>query len=432
MGLDKKQLGVACAFLIGLTSPTLVAAKTSDNDTINGLITEALENNRDLAAMRWVIREAEGRLEQAGRWSNPELELARNTDRTYHDEGEYTASVGFIQKFPVSGRLRKETTVAQVDVALARTEVREKERELLKELLSNLFALCITEKQLTHNEHSERILQSLVKTSEQRLAQAEIAKTDLNLEKIELQKIKLSSATLKVSKETLRGEIQTLVGGKHFDSSALRCSSNSYPAKHLLIIPSEEAAFARPDLQRAQLSNSKASAEVTLAKAEAFQDWSIGVGYERDVSTIAPASPDKTGDDFLGVRLSIPLPLWNQNEGRIREAKATEEKSAMTVEAIKLRITQEIEAAKAKVLGLTSVLSQYEEESLPLSEQNIQLLNQSYRDGLLPISTVIQGQQQLFDVHQNYSNTLREYLLAVVELEYSLAANPFLKRDSHE
>lgn len=411
-------------------------ASIADNDTqskaLNALITQVLESNRDLKSIRWIIKEAEGKLKQSGLWPNPELELARTSDRTYNNEGEYAASVGFVQKFPISGRLGKAKEVARVDVALALAEVRELERTIIRDVLKVAFELCVTEKQLNYNRQSEETLQGLIKISEQRLKQAEISKADLNLEKIELQKITLSSANLKVEKQTALASLNALLGGVRANATSFACSSNSYPTQNILLIPTEQAVSLRPDYQIAQLERDRASAELKLAKAQTYEDWSIGFGYERDVSNYDFAGFDRQRDEFLGFRLSIPLPIWNQNEGRINETMASRSKAGANVEAVSVRIAKEIDSARAKVTGLSPVIKQYENESLNLAEQNVQLLNQSYRDGLLPISAVIQGQQQLVEARQSYANTLRDYLLAVVELEFSLAANPYLDRGQND
>lgn len=433
MGLYKKVNKVLFIACIALLLPTVSKADSDMlNSEITALISQILENNRDLASIRWVIKEAEGRLKQSGLWPNPELELARTSDRNYNNEGEYAASVGFVQKFPISGRLSKAKEVARVDVALALAEVREQERSVIRDALKVVFELCVAEKQLSYNLQSEKTLQDLIKISEQRLKQAEISKADLNLERIELQKIRLSSANLKVEKLTALASMSALLGGAPAKTVSFTCTSSSYPAQNLLLLPSEQAIVLRPDYQIARLERDRASAELKLAKAQTYEDWSIGFGYERDVSNFDFAGVERQRDEFLGFRLSIPVPIWNQNEGRIDETRASRSKAETQVEAVNVRIIKEIDSARAKVVGLSSVVKQYENESLNLAEQNVRLLNQSYRDGLLPISAVIQGQQQLVDVRQSYANTLRDYLLAVVELEFSLAANPFLNRGQNE
>jgi cobalt-zinc-cadmium efflux system outer membrane protein len=433
MNLKRKIAAVLLTVCVALFLPTILMA---DNDTqhreLSRFITQVLENNRDLTSIRWIIKEAEGKLKQSGLWPNPELELARTSDRNYNNEGEYTASVGFVQKFPISGRLSKAKDVARVDVALALAEVRELERTVIRDALKVAFELCVTEKLLSYNSQSEKTLQDLIKISEQRLKQAEISKADLNLEKIELQKIKLSSANLKVEKQTALASMSALLGGAPAKAIKFSCPFSSYLAQSFLLIPAEQAISLRPDYQIAQLERDRASAELRLAKAQTYEDWTIGFGYERDVSNFDFVGAERQRDEFLGFRLSIPLPIWNQNEGRINETRASRSKAEAQVEAVSVQIIKEIDSARAKVVGLSPVIEQYENESLNLAEQNVKLLNQSYRDGLLPISAVIQGQQQLVDVRQSYGNTLREYLLAVVELEFSLAANPFLNRGQNE
>src|SRR5687768_10343991 len=97
-----------------------------------------LAHNPALAAARVRIEEARGRLRQAGRLSNPELELdyMKNTRSP-----ENAVSISFMQRFPVTARLRLEKAVSQAELAEAEAEVRNQERIIAGEARLNIVKL---------------------------------------------------------------------------------------------------------------------------------------------------------------------------------------------------------------------------------------------------------------------------------------------------
>ena len=83
----------------------------------------ALTNNLDLRAARYEVEKARGRLIQAELWQNPELESGGRTDRLGNNEGERTVNTGFVQAFPITGRLKFAKAVSRVDVAQAMVKI---------------------------------------------------------------------------------------------------------------------------------------------------------------------------------------------------------------------------------------------------------------------------------------------------------------------
>lgn len=429
MNINKSWfLVIVYGLLISLS--TAWAQQETSRLSLDDIQTIVLDQNKDLIAARFLVKEAEGRLKQAGLWSNPELELGRTSDRTFNNEGEYTASAGFNQKFPISGRLARAKTVARVDVALALAEVRNQERLLLGEALKNTKELLVIEEKLRLNDKSQVILKELISASEKRLKQAEISPIDLNLEKIELQKLILRASSLNIEQQRTRISLNTLLGRAPQDQLAISATLKPSDVDENIHASIEEAIERRPDRQVAALQIDRASAEIKLAKAETFEDWTIGLGYDRDLSKFDSALIEDKKDDFLGVRLTIPLPLWNQNEGNIMGARATRSRAQAELSSIDLKITSEIESARAEVLRLLPVVKQYEEESLKLSEDNARILHRSYSDGLVPISSVIQAQQQLVEIREAYTDSLKDFVRASTDLETALASSPFLLRST--
>jgi outer membrane protein TolC len=113
----------------------------------------------------------------------------------------------------------------------------------------------------------------------------------------------------------------------------------------------------RPDVELTLLSLDRAGAETRLAKASAWEGIRVGVEYMQDRSVDAPAGVDS--GNFLGVKVSLPLPVWDNKKGEIDVNQAAEEQRAAQVRALELELANGIAAApqtanpeRDKALGL--------------------------------------------------------------------------------
>ena len=176
----------------------------------------------------------------------------------------------------------------------------------------------------------------------------------------------------------------------------------------------------RPDRQLAALGIDRAGAEIKLARAEKWEDWTVGFDYSRSVGKFDAPIGTKT-DNFLGVGVSIPLPLWNRNQGRISEAQATQQRAEAELKALDLRIVTEVQTAGDRLRRLADILRQYRDESLNLSAQNVALTQKGYSDGLVSITAVIQAQQQFVELRLSYLETLAGFERALTDWQTATA-----------
>ena len=397
------------------------AEPIANNLTPESAVAVALENNRDLAAARIAIRQAEGRLKQAGLWSNPEWETGYAPDTAFGNAGEYNFSTGFKQRFPITGRLTKAKAVARVDVALALAEVRNQERLLAGEVLGQSRELLVTQAKLKANDEIQSVIQKAVEVSEKRLKTAEVSAADVNVAKLELQKLTLAQAALLNQQETASTTLNRLLGRE--PKTPLQISgevSAEFDTNSIAEI-SQQAIARRPDRQLAALGIDRAGAEIKLARAEKWEDWTVGFDYSRGVSKFDAPIGTKT-DNFLGVGVSIPLPFWNQNQGRVSEAQATQQRAEAELSALDLRIKAETQTAEDQMRRLLGILRQYRDESIKLAEENVTLLQKGYGDGLVNITAVIQAQQQLTDLRQSYLEALGGFEQALTDWQTATAS----------
>lgn len=399
------------------------AEPIATNLTPESAVAVALENNRDLAAGRFAIRQAEGRLKQAGLWSNPDWETGYAPDTAFGNSGEYNFSTGFKQRFPITGRLTKAKAVARVDVALALAEVRNQERLLAGEVLGLGRGLLVTQEKLNANQELQDMLQKIIEVSEKRLKVAEVSPADVNLAKLEWQKLALAQATLLNQQEIASMTLNRLLGREPQTPLQLSGMISAEFDTNAVAEISQQALARRPDRQLAALGIDRAASEIKLARAEKWEDWTVGFDYSRSVGKYDAPIGTKT-DNFLGVGVSIPLPFWNQNQGRISEAQATQQRAVAELDALDLRIHAETQTTEDQMRRLLGILHQYRDDAIKLADDNVTLLQKGYGDGLVSITAVIQAQQQLTDLRQANLEALGQFEQALTDWQTATASFP--------
>ncbi len=403
---------------------TALVVRADEPVTPEGAVAIALAENRDLAAARFAIREAEGRLSQVGVRPNPEVELRQANDVLFGNEGEYNLSLGFKQRFPITGRLAKAKAVARVDVARAAAEVRNQERLVAGEVLGRARELLVIQQKIRTNEKIQDSIRALIDVSERRLQAAEVSAADVNAAKLALQQVVLAQAELLSQRDAGTATLNALLGR---DPDALLNLSGSLSTQYLVTDSADAVRVAisrRPDRQLVALGIDRAEAETALARAEKWEDVTVGLDYGRDYARFIPPVGGKL-DNSIGVSVSVPLPLWNKNQGRLSEVQATRQRALAEMRALELQISAEIKNAEKRQIRLAAVLDSYANETTNLANDNLALVQQGYANGLLAVTAVIQAQQQLTALRQSYLDTLGEFLKAKTEWETATATLPY-------
>jgi outer membrane protein, heavy metal efflux system len=417
--------------LVGSLSPASAEPRAADvppSLSPRAAAEEALRANPELRAAREGIAAARGRLAQAGLWPNLELEVSQASDLAFGNEGERSASVGVSQRLPIAGRIGRARDVARVDVEQAQGEVRDFERTLIGDVESVAVSLLTLDRAIGARKAVIDAASGLVQASTRRLEAAEVSETDLNLLELELARFEQERRLLEIERRNQTIELNRLL---------YRAPATPLSVAGELDVPIftpvsiadllATALRQRPDLVRQRFAQARAQAEVRLARAEVWEDWTLETGYQREVSAIDDRGLTlRDRDNLLGVALRVPLPLWNRNQGRIAEAAANERRAGAEVAALERRIEAEVERESQRVAALEHVVRDYRERLLPRAERNVTLLREGYAQGLSPISALVQAQQQLSETSASYAETLGELRRAEVELETAAAASPLL------
>lgn len=401
-------VAIGCAFIF-------VGSASGEGLTLDQTLRLSIEQNHDLKAARAQVDAALGRLKQSGLWPNPRLELSNETDALFGNEGEYTVSAGFAQEFPIGGRLARATDVARVDVARALAEVNVAERELIGNAASDFDAIIVLDQRIALHDLLIGIESALVSASRARYKLGEVSSLDVNTADLELGRLRQERIALLGERAAAIRQLAGLMG---LTAGALLVIDTTPP--QVFDLPplaqlSADALKRRPDLRLLALAADRAGAEQALARASAWEDWGVSLGIRQDRRVILGTQP-QPADKALMFSLSIPLPLFNDNEGNVAAATADETAAREQLAALQTRVENEVAGLYEQVNQLRDALDDYRTQILPLSRRNSELARSAYGNGQISLSEVVQAERQERDLGTSFADLLGQYLRALEAL----------------
>jgi cobalt-zinc-cadmium efflux system outer membrane protein len=384
------------------------------NLTVEAAVTQAVSRNPGLLAARWSVVEANGRLLQTGRPANPEIE----TELKPNVRGrEFTFSAGFMQRFPLTNRLRLEKAVSRAEVDVAAAEVREAERQLAAQVRT--VAVKVLAVRAAQELKKVQAAQSadMVKAAAKAAEAAEGSSLD--------------AAQLELEQQQGTIELQQLEGEQAALTAGLRPLLGMAPDEPLEIagsLPPPAGGEAgnglnpqnRPDYQAAQARGEAARQNLELERKSRWEDPAFGVSAELERAEDAPEGLRTEG--FVGFKFSLPLPFWNKNEGRIEAAQAASARADLEAAALASTIRAEAATARAEMTAAARIYDQAANTLLPRARDLEAKLLELYRKAGpgADLATVLRARERRMGLETARLNALRDYHLAKARLRSSL------------
>lgn len=389
--------------LLSTLAVTLSAQARELSLSVENAAGYAIQHNPALAAARFRIEEAHGRLDAAGRRPNPELEfeLSQNVRTPEHGAG-----VAWMQKYPRTARLALEKGVSRAQLTAAEAEVRDAERKLAGEVRIAAVGLLALEKE--RGLRGQQILNSeeLTAFMLKRVQSGEASAVDAAQLELEAKQLGTQMLMLDVEKATLLGTLRPLLGVATRDTLAITGALGEPSG----IAATSATITARGDYRAAQAHAEAARQGVELAKANKWEDITVGISASHDRSEDAPDGLSR--DTMFGVKVNIPLPLWSKNEGQIREATAAAKRTEKEVEVVAAQIRAEAAAARGEMAALAKIVADIDEKLIPQAKQIEEQLRANYAGGLTPLTEVIRARGKRFEMEAQRLDALRDWHFA--------------------
>ncbi len=169
---------------------------------------------------------------------------------------------------------------------------------------------------------------------------------------------------------------------------------------------------ARPDFEVAQSTAEAARQSAALARAQKWQDIGVGLNVTEERREDVPEGFER--DTFVGLRFILPLPLWNDNSGRIQEATAAAARAEKEIDTLAMTITAEAIAARDAMAVLAKLIGSLDSDLLPKASEIEEQLRTSYSTGQTPLTEVLRARDRRLLIERQRLDALRDFHLARV------------------
>ncbi|MCA1962431.1 MAG: TolC family protein [Prosthecobacter sp.] len=366
-----------------------------------------------LKAARLAIDEARGRQLAAGRLPNPALETSfQNESRV----SPRTTVFSLDQSFPLTRRLSLEKKLSTQLVQAAELEVQDVERRLIAEARTLAVQLLALDQHLMLHRQQMDLARRLSAFARERAKSGEVSPLDAAQAQVDLQRLLLETRRMEAARLGLVGQLKPMLGLGETEPLQLQGDLTH------ITLPIVRSWRARPDYLLAQTKSEAARTEADLAKAKRWQDVSAGFFAAREQQDVTPRHTERTG--FVGFRISIPLPLWNRNQGEVAEKAASAERARLEQEALAAHIRSEAATAHQEMEANAALLRETRDEFLPLVMEQTAKLEKAYAAGQADLLTLLRAHDQRLELESGALDAARDFHLARIRYETATFITP--------
>ncbi len=404
---------VAATVLAQSTPPRPIS--TNPVVTLERLTADVLEKNPELNFYQAEISAAKGERTTAGALANPELSTTiadkRVTGASLAGEGTaWSASVR--QTFEWPGRISLRKAIANREIKLAELGYDQFKAALQARARSLAFhVVAAQEESLAAQEVASRF-QTLQQVLVQRDPAGLTPMLELRIIEATALYMRRKVSEARQSQQNSLTELNQLRGAPLEEQISMDVRQLLFaplPDNQTLLLAAETNNFV---LKIRQMELEQQGFKLSLARNERFPPVSVGPFI----------SQERAGDreQQLGVGLSVPLPLWNRNSGRIATEAARRDQAETSYQVSRLTVQRKVLENATAYRNRTSEMSDWRSDSIKQFQEAAALADEHYRLGAVPIATYVELQKQYLEAIETLMSTRNDALEAQLQLEQLL------------
>lgn len=396
--------------LVPLVSGAQVADEPTGELTLGRAVQAALARNPELVASEYDLKAADARITQAGLRPNPEVSLElENFAGTGSVKGAQAleTTLSLSQVVEMGGKRALRQAVATRDRDLVTIERQAQQMDVLADLTQRFIELVAAQDRLDLAVSTRELAQRTLEAITVRVEAARSPELERSRARIALTRARLEEQQ---AQSQLRGMRQALAALWGSSAPAFgRASADLFALES--VAPFEDLVRKlerNPDFLRFASEARLREAELKLARAQAKPDVTFGLGVRR---------LQQTRDQALVAGFSVPLQIFNRNQGSIREAEARlaqtdaqRNAAFLRAQAAVYRLYQELQASRTRMETLRA-------EALPQAQQALDQTQFGYERGRFSYLELATAQQELLDVRAAVIAAAADYHQTLAEIE---------------
>jgi cobalt-zinc-cadmium efflux system outer membrane protein len=158
----------------------------------------------------------------------------------------------------------------------------------------------------------------------------------------------------------------------------------------------------RPDLLALRAEQARTLADLKLQIAQGKIEYTVGIEYRRQQGLAGRGNS-------LGLFLSLPLTIYDRNQGGIARAQAEIRQTELRIAALEREIRSQLETTYAQCQSANAVLLSFESGLLEQARDVLNVTEYAYRRGEASFVEFLDAQRTYNETMQGYIDARAEY-----------------------
>ncbi|WP_441277228.1 divalent metal ion exporter subunit IhpA [Tardiphaga sp. 172_B4_N1_3] len=414
--ISKYATRLACATAL-LAGPLLAGAAHSQTLSMGAALQRALATNPRLTAAERDIGIATGQRIQSGALINPEISYEQDNSfgsGAYRGTRSAESTLQISQMFELWGKRDARIAAGQAGLDQASIERQAVRLEVLGEtaiaflnVLGLQRRIQILDEQVESIDKITPLLQRRVEAGASSVAETGRAEVASALVKADRERTKSSLATARRELAVLMGDITP-----KFGVVSGRLDATGRPPAFQAVVAAIDA---NPQLVRWTAVYAQRNAQLILARLKPYPDVTVSAGWRRY---------NDTGDSAIRLAVSVPIPVFDQNQGNIFSAQESLAKTAAERKANRNTLIVVAGRAYDTLQGSLRELAILRETAIPKSKDAVDAIFEGYGQGRYSLLEVLDAQASVAQARLREQEAQQNFHVAVATIE-GLVGNPF-------
>lgn len=371
-------------------------------------VEQALAHHPELAVANAEVDALSGASLQARARPNPELGFTQEGTKS----PSRTTTVQINQPIELGGKRQARMEAAESAAELARADLSARRHSIAAAVVTAFFDVLTVQERVRLAEAALELSQRASLATSRRVKAGQLSPVEETKAKVAEANVRIELAQARSESSAARARLASAMGGP---------LGTLVPEGRLDELPPvqnfegfQAQLDQSPALQRAEMEVRRRKALTAVENARRMSDITVSLGAKRD---------QEQGRTQAVIGLSIPLPLFDRNEGNILEALKREDKARLELASTRIQLENEAIQARERLSSARAEAQSLAADVVPGAQSAYDAATKGFELGKFSFLEALDAQRTLLQARSQYLKALAEAHRANAELHRILGTD---------
>ena len=394
---------------VGERAPQSAAAAAAEPLSLAKAIELALEGNPEVAAAKRQWEATEGQVLQGRSRPNPELAYSLEDTRSK------TRTQSWQLNLPVElgGKRAARTKAAEKTREQAQAQLAELQATVRANVAAAYFDVLTAQERLVLARDSAALAKSSTDTVSKRVAAGKVSPVEESKARVAEAGVRVELAQAASEQRNALSRLFALLGRIDAPYTVLEGKAENLPS-----VPSladlQPLISSAPGVVLARIEVDRRKALTALEQSKRVPDVTVSVGMQRS---------NETQRNVLLFGVSVPLPIFDRNQGNLLKTLKLEDKARDELQAASVRLHSEVAQGQERLSTITAEVQSLQQDVLPGAKSAYDAATIGFENGKFNFLEVLDAQRTYFTAKSQYLKALGEAHRAAADIDRLLGAS---------